>query len=161
MYELSLGTKKIVRLRLHIKRVSVKRGSTVYNRVRGWTLGQSIPVQNSVESPAGLTQRGLKNSGERRKSSLLSMIVSIAIRLRQLFSPFESSSGCEVACITRALWPKRGEHGILRTFRASLKMPCSPRLTHKAPFMQDSCEVLTLTLRWLFFTTHAACPLEN
>ena len=51
MYELSLGTKKIVRLRLHIKRVSVKRGSTVYNRVRGWTMGQSIPVQNSVESP--------------------------------------------------------------------------------------------------------------
>ena len=84
MYEFSLGTKKIVRLRLHIKRVSVKRGSTIYNRVRGWTLGQSIPGQNSVESPAGRTQRGLKNSGERRKSSLLSMIVSISHKIETL-----------------------------------------------------------------------------
>ena len=51
-----------------------------------------------------------------------------------------------LAFITGVLWAKRGEHGILRTFRASLKMPCSPSLAHKASVMQDSCEVLTLTL---------------
>ena len=44
----------------------------------------------------------------------------------------------ELACITSALWAKQGEHGISHSFRASRKMPRSPRLAHKAPVVEQN-----------------------
>ena len=46
----------------------------------------------------------------------------------------------ELACITSALWAKQGEHDISHSFRASRKMPRSPRLAHKAPVMPATVE---------------------
>ena len=44
----------------------------------------------------------------------------------------------ELACITSALWAKQGEHGISHSFRASRKMPRSPRLAHNAPVVEQN-----------------------
>ena len=62
--------------------------------------------------------------------------------------------GLHLACITRALWTKRGEHGVSR------KIPRSPPLAHKVPVMRARLRHDS-SLVWQFFNDRGEFPREH